>query len=153
MHWNWYLVTQIALSMKSSNNLAIDSNWNILVLASQITGVSMVCSGICSGADQRKHQSSVSLAFVRGIQRWPVNYPHKRPIMRKMFRFDDTIMIWHLWAIMIFNVVWDGPYCTNSPSMVQLLHWMRVSFASASWVLRPYGHMFLLDTNLFCQQF
>ena len=26
-----------------------------------------------SGADQRKHQSSASLAFVRGIHRWPVN--------------------------------------------------------------------------------
>ena len=34
---------------------------------SQITGVSIVCSTICSGADQRKHQSSASLAFARGI--------------------------------------------------------------------------------------
>ena len=36
-------------------------------IASQITGVSNVCSNDCAGADQRKHQSSTSLAFVRGI--------------------------------------------------------------------------------------
>ena len=35
-------------------------------IASQITGVSIVCSSVCSGVDQRKHQSSASLAFVRG---------------------------------------------------------------------------------------
>ena len=33
-------------------------------MASQITGVSIVCSAVCSGADQRKYQSSASLAFV-----------------------------------------------------------------------------------------
>ena len=36
-----------------------------------VTGVSIVCSTICSGADQREHQSSASLAVVRGIRRWP----------------------------------------------------------------------------------
>ena len=59
---------------------------------SQITGVSMVCSTVCSGADHRKHQSSPSLAFMRGIHRWPVNSPHKVPVARKMFSFDDVIM-------------------------------------------------------------
>ena len=43
-------------------------------------------------ADQRKHQSSASLAFVRGIHRWPVNSPHKWPVTRKMFPFDDVIV-------------------------------------------------------------
>ena len=56
-------------------------------MASQITGVSLVYSTVCSGADQRKHQSSASLAFVRGIHRWPVNSPHKGPVTRKMFPF------------------------------------------------------------------
>ena len=45
-----------------------------------------------SGADQRKHQSSALLAFVRRIHRWPVNSPHKGPVTRKIFRFDDVIM-------------------------------------------------------------
>ena len=61
-------------------------------IASQITGVSVVSSTACSDADQRKHQSSASLAFMRGIHRWPVNSPHKRPVTRKMFPFDDVIM-------------------------------------------------------------
>ena len=43
-------------------------------------------------ADQRKHQSSASLAFVRGIHRWPVNSRHKWPVTRKMFPFDDVII-------------------------------------------------------------
>ena len=41
----------------------------------------------------RKPQSSASLAFVRGIHRWPVNSPHKGPVMWKVFPFDDVIMI------------------------------------------------------------
>ena len=61
-------------------------------MVSQITGVSIGCSTVCSGADQRKHQSSASLAFVRGIHRWPVNSPHKWPVTRKMFPFDDVIV-------------------------------------------------------------
>ena len=44
------------------------------------------------GADQRIHQSCASLAFVRGIHRWPVNSPPKGPVTRKMFPFDDVIM-------------------------------------------------------------
>ena len=50
------------------------------------------CSTVYSDADQRKHQSSASLAFVRGIHRGPVNSPHKWPVTRKMFPFDDVIM-------------------------------------------------------------
>ena len=38
-------------------------------MASQTTGVSIVCSAVCSGADQSKYQNFVSLAFVRGIHR------------------------------------------------------------------------------------
>ena len=38
-------------------------------MASEITGISIVYSTVCSGADQRKRQSSASLAFVRGTHR------------------------------------------------------------------------------------
>ena len=37
-------------------------------------------------------KSSASLAFVWEIHWWPVNPPHKWPVMRKMFPFDDVIM-------------------------------------------------------------
>ena len=56
--------------------------------------VPIVCLNVCSVADQRKHQSSMSLAFVRGIHRWQVNFPHKGPVTQKMFHFDDVIMEW-----------------------------------------------------------
>ena len=61
--------------------------------ASQITNFTIVYSTIYSGADHRKHQSSESMAFVRGINRWPVNSPHKWPVTRKMFPFDNVIMV------------------------------------------------------------
>ena len=52
----------------------------------------IVYSTVYSDADQSKHQSSASLAFVRGIHRGPVNSPHKWPVTRKKFPFDDVIM-------------------------------------------------------------
>ena len=45
------------------------------VMACQITSLTIVYSTVHSGADQRKRQSSASLAFVQGIHRWPVNSP------------------------------------------------------------------------------
>ena len=62
------------------------------MLASQITSLTVVYSIVYSGVIQRKHQSSASLAFVREIHRGPVNFPHKWPVTRKMFPFDDVIM-------------------------------------------------------------
>ena len=61
-------------------------------MACQISSLTFVCSNVYSDADQRKHQSSASLAFVWGIHRGPVNSPHKGPVTRKMFPFDDVIM-------------------------------------------------------------
>ena len=75
-------------------------------MASQITSVTIVYSTVYSGAGPRKHQSSSSLAFVRGIHRWPVNSPHKRPVTRKMFQFDDVIIINHIetWVGICFRI-------------------------------------------------
>ena len=65
-------------------------------IASQITSLTIVYLTVYSGADQSKHQSSASLAFVWGIHRGPVNSPHKWPVTRKMFPLDDVIMaLWH----------------------------------------------------------
>ena len=60
-------------------------------------------------ADQRKHQSSASLAFVRGIHRWPVNSPHKRPVTRKIFPIDDIII--SCYGIYVF--FWEFPNFLN----------------------------------------
>ena len=61
-------------------------------IAFQITSLTIVFSAVYSDADQRNHQSSESLAFVRGIHRGPVNSPHKWLVTRRMFPFDDVIM-------------------------------------------------------------
>ena len=53
-------------------------------IASQITSLTIVYSIVYSDADQRKHENSAALAFVRRIHKWPVT--------RKMFPFDDVIM-------------------------------------------------------------
>ena len=76
---------------------SLDYHYNDVIMsamASQNTSLTIVYSTVYSGADQRKHQSSASLAFVRGIHRWPVNSPHKGPVTRKMFQFDDVIMMY-----------------------------------------------------------
>ena len=62
-------------------------------ITSQITSLMIVYSTVYSDADQSKHQSSASLAFVWEIHRGPVNFPHKWPVTRKMFPFDDVIMV------------------------------------------------------------
>ena len=82
-------------------------------IATQITGVSNVCLTVSSSADQRKHQSSASLAFVGGIHKWPLDSPHKGPVTRKMFPFDDVIMFpqWisdcYAMQIVYDGILWD----------------------------------------------
>ena len=78
-------------------------------LASQIASLTIVNSII--------YLSSASLALVRGIHRWAVNSPHKGPVTRKMFPFDDVFMM----LIVLFNwmqfkskynyFVWNGSIC------------------------------------------
>ena len=62
-------------------------------MVSQITSLTIVYSTVYSGADQGKHQSSASLAFVRGNSRVTVYSPHKWPVMLKMFISNDVTMI------------------------------------------------------------
>ena len=88
--WCYILLTGFA----TGSNLASFHYGDVIIsaMASQITSITIVCATVYSGADQRKHQSSASLAFVWRIHWWPVNSPHKGPVTRKMFPFDDVIM-------------------------------------------------------------
>ena len=112
-------------------------------MASQITVILIVCSIVCSGTDQRKHQSAASLAFVRGIHRWPVESPHKGPITREMFPFNNVIVYLYFerewwrkeesapwftafiqWSSMILRVWW--PLClqhTEHHSHTYIFHY------------------------------
>ena len=81
-------------------------------MVSQITPIWAVCSAVCSGAHQRKHQSSASLSLVRGIHRWPVDSPHKGPVTRKCYHLM-TSSCWEDFLSHIFyrkKVCW-GPFC------------------------------------------
>ena len=91
--FNWLRSICKWLVSNGQHSLSYYSDVTMGAMASQITGVSIVYSTVCSGADQRKHQNSASLAFVRGIHRLPVNSLHKGPVTRKMFPFDDVIML------------------------------------------------------------
>ena len=88
-------------------------------MASQVTSLTIVYSTVYSGADQRKHQISASLAFVRGIHRCPVISPHKGPVTRKMLPFDDVIM-------MLFTF-YNGSYVLSWLRLFQMweicVHW------------------------------
>ena len=64
----------------------------MVTMTSKITSLTIVYSIVYSKADQSKHQSPASLAFVRGIHRWPMNSPHKGPVTQRMFPFDYVIM-------------------------------------------------------------
>ena len=75
------------------------SDVTISTMASEISSVSIVYSTVCSGAYQREYQSFASLALVRGTRRWPVNSPHKGPVTRKMFPFDDVIILFYSWGL------------------------------------------------------
>ena len=84
-------------------------------VASLITNIIIVYSTVYSGANERKHRRPASLAIVRGIHRWPVNSPHKWPITRKMFPFDDVIM--RLRMSHFGNVNWT-PYGWYTHTMI-----------------------------------
>ena len=105
MCWHWKLtLTKSAIKGTRPGQVQGNNEWDVDIitiivmgtLASQITSLTIVYSTVYSGADQRKHQRSASLAFVRGIHRGPVNIPHQWPVTRKMFPFDDVIMSWPL---------------------------------------------------------
>ena len=93
-------------------------------MASHIASLSIVCWSVCSGADQTKHQSSASLAFVRGIHRRPVNSPHKGTVTRKTFPFDDVIMCitWSRWVRPIHGIN-HGDYTLKYICIFITRHW------------------------------
>ena len=91
-----FSTSQLNTSNISINDLYLQRHCGDVIMgaiASQITSLTIVYSTVYSDADQRKHQSSTSLAFMWGIHLGPNNSPHKCPVTRKMFPFDDVIMV------------------------------------------------------------
>ena len=99
INWDWWYYRLSFISAgqwcKGSTHWdGLDHYSEVIIspMSSQFTSLAIVCSTVYSGADQRKQQSSASLAFVQRIHRWPVNCPHKWPVARKMLPFDDLII-------------------------------------------------------------
>ena len=91
-----FILLQMYIRLFSFVLSTISIHYNDVIMnamASKITSHTIVYSTVNSCADQRKHQSSASLAFVRGIHRGPVNSSHKGPVTWKMLPFDDVIMV------------------------------------------------------------
>ena len=123
-------------------------------IASQITSLTIVYSAVYSAADQRKHQSSASLAFVRGIHRGPVNSPHKGPVTRKMFPFDDVIMklytgtgYTHTWLYKrCESITWSTGYIFVINVLTLCISW---NISIATWAGKSNAvkfHVFITDT-------
>ena len=120
-------------------------------MASQITGSSIVYSTVGSDADQRKHQNSASLAFVRGIHRWPVNSQHKRPVTRKMFPFDDVIMKINIFYTLLLDYHACERYILRGHWLIQaqwrhMGPWLWITIGSGNG-LAPIWHQGIVWNN------
>ena len=118
---SWNMLSEMGTSISSprisldiiNNNMYIHCHNSDVIMNSmtyQIIGVSIVYSTVCSGVDQGK-TSSVPLAFVRGIQRWPADSPHKGSVTRNMLPFDDviTLEVWNIFfqvSLAVNDIVW-----------------------------------------------
>ena len=113
-------------------------------MASQITSLTIVYSTVYSDADQRKHQSSASLAFVRGNHRGPVNSPHKWQVSRKMSPFEDVIMSLRFvpngpianMALLVLIMVWSGKgdKPLSEPKMAEFTGEFECHLVPESWI-------------------
>ena len=104
-------------------------------MESQITSLTIVYSIFSLGADKKKHQSAESLAFGRGIRRWPVDYPQTEPATRKMFPFDDVIMSRGEFTTIKARELWFSEYVMKiiSPSKIDMMKWIP-AYNTRFWV-------------------
>ena len=131
-------------------------------IASQITSLTIVFSTVYSDADQRKYQSSASLAFVRGMHRGPVNSPHKWPVTRKMLSFDDVIMeekilfVWNLRLVRDGSIIISAQLCTYAiqiymyPTPDALMHhWLQSSNAWSPFRIRAFPTLIMVRDPMY----
>ena len=142
-------ITRISLKIAFSDTVSdtdvtggIPSHYDDVImtmLASQITSLTVVYSIVYSGVIQRKHQSSASLAFLREIHRGPVNFPHKWPVTRKMFPFDDVIMTNGQWYGRHRYVPTNGQWCGCHRCVLTNGQWYgchRTSLWYVTWTVK-----------------
>ena len=123
------------------------------VMASQITSTSVVCATICSSVYQRKHQSSASLAFVRGTHQLLVDSLCKWPVMWKMFPFDKVIMTLLTWTL---NQTQWGVLSMCYPAVTTLVGTLGHLVKSSQLISGTHTHIYIyiilwvLDLSISC---
>ena len=123
-HLNTYRCTSFLRNASMALEQSHYSDVIMTTMASQITSLTIVYSTVYSCANQRKHQSSASLAFVRGIHRGLGTSPHKEPVTRKMFPFDDVIM---------FNIIDPVPVMLTTMGDIS-----KIAVILPSWIWVKY---------------
>ena len=88
-------------------------------MVSQINSVPIVYPTVCSSPDQRKHQSSASLAFVREIHRRPGNSPVTVEFPAQRASNAENVSIW--WLIMRLTSV----ACKESSALCHILSFVK----------------------------
>ena len=135
-------------------------------MLTQTPGVSIVYSTVFTGVDQRKHLSSVSLTFVKGIHYLLVigKFPTGRASNVEMFPFDDVIMPWYL--LLAQHSLWMLPHVYVCPCVhtcmcmfmlsVFLSFWgcvcacVSISSAAIMCVISVLVHICMLNVLPFC---
>ena len=161
--FGWFIISTTVLGLSTGDNVIIMHPWHshyndviMGVMASQITRLTIVYSTVYSGVDQRKHQSSASLAFVRGIHWWPVNSLHKRPVTWQMFPFEDIIMyvqtdvkcIWFGCVLIYFSFIMSFWSIQMINSTIFARETFTSHYSDVTWV--PW---FLHDDVIKCKHF
>ena len=139
--WNIPVSAQDALTFSHYSDVIMGTK------ASQITSLTIVYSTVYSDADQRKHQSSASLAFVLEIHQGPVNSPHKWPVTQKMFPFDDVIMTWETHVI-LYRYIYIYVPC----SILLLQMALETSVLERCHLLIPFNFLTMIAQWLLCFQ-
>ena len=86
---------QHTIERLSTRPIIRDNGVIISAMVSQISSITIVYSTVYS---RRRSKEISKLKALRHwplwgeIHRWPVNFPHKGPVTRKKFPFDDVIM-------------------------------------------------------------
>ena len=100
--------------------MMVTTHYNDVIMstmASQMTSLTIVCSTVYSGVDERKHQSSASLAFVRGIHREPVNSPHKNG----QLQHAENVSIWWRHHVMMTWCWSKSSSCTTATTTTTII--------------------------------
>ena len=81
------------MSDEISRYITFSLHWRVLsVTGYQITGNSTVRLAVCSSFIKENIKAPHHWLFVRGIHRWPVDFPLKVPVLRKAFTISIVIM-------------------------------------------------------------